>query len=72
MIQGPINAAAAERLCRVAEVMNRTGLSRATIYRKMARGEFPQARQLGLNSVAWPESELLRWMQAPMDWTAAA
>lgn len=72
MIQGPINTAAAERLCRVAEVMNRTGLSRATIYRKMARGEFPQARQLGMNSVAWPESELLRWMQAPMEWKDAA
>lgn len=64
VIQGVINAAAAERLRGVAEVMKRTGGSRDDLstYREIARSEFPQARQLGLNYVAWPESELLRWM----------
>lgn len=61
-----------ERYLRLPEVIARTGLSRRTIYRRMAEGEFPQSRKLGVNAVAWLESEVVAWMQAPLEWRAAA
>jgi len=60
------------RLVRLPEVKDRTGLSRTSIYRKMEAGEFPQAIKLSTNAVAWRETELERWIAAPMEWRAAA
>ncbi|SFK43934.1 transcriptional regulator, AlpA family [Sphingomonas sp. NFR04] len=57
---------------RLREVEARTGLSGKTIYRKMARGEFPKSVRLGANAVGWRESDLREWMANPMCWTAAA
>jgi prophage regulatory protein len=45
-------------LLRLPEVMRRTGLSRGTIYAKMARGEFPASIDLGARSVAWLSDEV--------------
>jgi prophage regulatory protein len=42
-------------------VAQKTGLSRATIYRYMARGEFPQRRKVGPGRVAWLASEVMAW-----------
>lgn len=61
-----------ERLVRMPELLARTSLSRATIYRKMARGEFPQSIQIGANSTAWHASDFERWLREPMSWQAAA
>jgi prophage regulatory protein len=60
------------RLVRLPEVKDRTGLSRTSIYRKMDAGEFPPAIKLSKNAVAWRETELERWIAAPMEWKAAA
>jgi prophage regulatory protein len=60
------------RLVRLPEVKDRTGLSRTSIYRKMDAGEFPQAIKLSTDAVAWRETELERWIAAPMEWEAAA
>jgi prophage regulatory protein len=60
------------RLVRLPEVKDRTGLSRTSIYRKMDAGEFPSAIKLSKNAVAWRETELERWIAAPMEWKAAA
>lgn len=57
---------------RLREVEARTGLCGKTIYRKMARGEFPQSVRIGANAVAWREGDLQDWMANPMCWTAAA
>lgn len=57
---------------RFPDVLARTGLSRRTIYYRMAAGTFPQSVALGPNSVAWRESELLAWMDAPLEWRAKA
>lgn len=62
------DAGAADRLVRMPEVLARTSLSRATIYRKMARGEFPQSVQIGANSMAWHAKDFERWLAAPMAW----
>jgi prophage regulatory protein len=42
-------------------VAQKTGLSRATVYRYMARGEFPQRRKVGPGRVAWLASEVTAW-----------
>jgi predicted DNA-binding transcriptional regulator AlpA len=43
------------KVLRCAEVMHRTGLSKATIYRLMDRGLFPLRRPLCSGAVGWSE-----------------
>jgi prophage regulatory protein len=57
---------------RLPEVRRRTGLSTATIYRKVTLGQFPDKVQLSANVVAWYESDVNRWIADPMGWAAAA
>jgi prophage regulatory protein len=61
-----------DSLVRLPEVKRRTGLSTATIYRKMGRGEFPTRVQLSANVVAWYESDIGRWVADPLGWPLAA
>ena len=61
-----------DRLIRLPEVRNRTGLSTATIYRKMEDGSFPRHHKLSVHVVAWYESDVDRWVAAPMEWSEAA
>jgi prophage regulatory protein len=58
----------ADRLIRMPELLERTGLSRTTIYRRMAKGTFPQAVPIGANSCAWHASVVDRWIAEPMAW----
>lgn len=46
---------------RIARVTEETGLSRATIYRLLGRGEFPQRNQLSARAVGWWSDEVERW-----------
>lgn len=48
---------------RLPEVVQLTGVSRSTIYRWMANGEFPKQVFLGANSVAWLETDVDAWMK---------
>ncbi len=50
------------KVLRIKKVIESVGLSRATIYRAMKEGRFPQAVQLGPNSVGWLEHELTEWL----------
>lgn len=51
-----------------AEVERRCGISRSTIYERMAHGLFPKAvRDLDSPSVWWVESEVDAWIQARID-----
>lgn len=50
-----------DRYLRRREVEAETGLSRATIYRKMADGSFPRPRRVGRQAVRWPESDINAW-----------
>jgi prophage regulatory protein len=59
---------ALDRIVRVGEVTHRTGLHRATIYRKIAAGEFPAGIALGVNSTGWYESEVNAWIANPTGW----
>ncbi len=50
------------KLIRIAAVLERTGLSRTTIWRLEREGLFPARRRLGPNSVAYLESEIDEWV----------
>jgi prophage regulatory protein len=53
-----------ERIIRRPDVENITGLSRSSIYAKMARGTFPKPVKLGENSVGWKETDVQNWIAA--------
>ncbi|HJV52812.1 MAG TPA: AlpA family phage regulatory protein [Noviherbaspirillum sp.] len=55
---------ATDRLLRLRDVAPMVGMAKATIYRKIASGEFPRPVSVGKTSVRWRESDLARWMQA--------
>lgn len=54
--------AADDRVLRLREVTRRVGLHTATIYRRIAAGEFPAQVSLGGNSVGWRNSEVNAWI----------
>jgi prophage regulatory protein len=58
-----------DSLVRLPEVKRRTGLSTATIYRKMGTGDFPAKVQLSVNVVAWYMSDIDAWVADPMGWS---
>ena len=45
------------------EVEELTGLKRATIYRLMRRGGFPEPRRIGERAVRWPLHEIEAWIE---------
>ena len=47
---------------RLPQVKARTGLSRSSIYLKVAQGEFPAPVSLGARAVAWLSSEIDAWI----------
>ena len=51
---------------RISEVIRRVGVSRPTIYRWVAAGEFPKQISIGANSVVWLESDVTKWMEDQM------
>lgn len=56
-----------QRICRLPEVIARTGLSRSTIYELMLDGEFPSQIQLARRTVGWVESEIENWIDSRID-----
>ena len=56
---------APERIIRLKTVLDRTGLSRSTIYRKMAEGTFPPQLKIGVHGAGWHESAIDRWVANP-------
>ena len=45
------------------QVQARTGLSRSTIYVRVAEGTFPRPVSLGARAVGWIESEIEDWLR---------
>lgn len=52
------------RLERLPAVLARTGLSRASIYRKLAAGDFVKPVRIGERSIAFIASEVDDWIAA--------
>ena len=49
-------------ILRLPEVKARTGLSRSTIYLRIANGEFPRSVSLGGRAVGWLEEDIECWL----------
>jgi len=54
-----------ERIIRLKTVLSRTGLSRSTLYRKIAEGTFPRQVQISVHGAGWHESAVNRWITDP-------
>ncbi len=61
-----------DRIIRLKTVINRSGLSRSTVYRKINEGTFPPRVKVSLNGVGWRESELNRWISDPVGYRPPA
>ena len=53
-----------QKLCRLPEVIARTGLTRSTIYELMLKDEFPSQVRLAGRTVGWVESEIEDWIDS--------
>jgi len=61
-----------ERLIRIGELKRLTGLSAATLYRKISAKEFPRPVRLGATARAWALSEVQDWIASRMAVRGAA
>jgi prophage regulatory protein len=59
-----------ERILRIKTVLDRTGLSRSTMYRKMQNGTFPKNVQISTRCAGWRESAITAWLHNPMFYQA--
>jgi prophage regulatory protein len=55
-----------DRILRIKAVLARTGLSRATMYRKMQNGTFPHSIQISTRCIGWRESTINAWLKNPI------
>ena len=51
------------RLIKIGQVVNQTGMSKATVYRRVADGTFPPPVKLGVRASAWVEAEVCEWIR---------
>ena len=51
------------RVLRLPAVKERTGLSRSSIYLRMAHEEFPAPISLGARAVGWLEQDVENWLE---------
>ncbi|MBO6717894.1 MAG: AlpA family phage regulatory protein [Rhizobiaceae bacterium] len=51
-----------KKILRLVPVLERTGLSRRTLYQEMSAGRFPRPVQLTARSVGWPEDDVEKWI----------
>lgn len=52
----------AHHILRLPTVKTRTGLSRSTIYLRVAAGNFPKPVSLGARAVGWIEKDVEEWI----------
>ncbi|AXB79872.1 AlpA family transcriptional regulator [Novosphingobium sp. P6W] len=57
---------APDRILRLNAVLDRTGLSRATLYRKIQDGTFPRQLRIATRCAGWRETAVNEWMRNPM------
>lgn len=55
-----------DRILRLKTVLDRTGLSRSTLYRKMQTGTFPKQIRIATRCAGWRESAINAWLLNPM------
>lgn len=58
------------RFLRLNAVLDKTGLSRATLYRKIQDGTFPKQVAISARCAAWRQADIEEWMRNPMFYEA--
>lgn len=58
-------------ILRLRVVLDRTGLSRSTLYRKISEGTFPKQIQLSKRCAGWRELAVEEWLRDPMKYLAS-
>lgn len=59
-----------DRIIRMKTVLARTGLSRSTLYRKIAEGTFPAQIKISVHGAGWRESAIDHWLADPVTYRA--
>lgn len=54
------------RILRLNTVLERTGLTRSTLYRKMGTGAFPKNIKISTRCAGWRESAVEAWLRDPI------
>lgn len=54
-------------ILRLPEVKAHTGLSRSTIYVRIAEGRFPRPVSLGGRAVGWIDAEIQEWLDQQIE-----
>ena len=60
-----------DRILRLRAVLDRTGLSRSTLYRKIGEGTFPRQVPISEHGAGWRESAINQWISDPAGFRAA-
>lgn len=68
---GMPNMSEPDRIIRLKTVLHRTGLSRSTVYRKIAEGTFPPQIPISVHGAGWSEAEINRWVADPPGYRVA-
>jgi prophage regulatory protein len=55
-----------ERILRLKAVMERTGLSRSTLYRMIHQGTFPRQIRIAARCAGWRETAISKWLNDPL------
>jgi prophage regulatory protein len=55
------------KILRLPIVLDRTGLSRSTVYLRVSEGKFPRPVSLGARAVGWIETEVEEWIAGQID-----
>lgn len=63
---GILNMPEPDRIIHLKTVLERTGLSRSTVYRKIAEGTFPSQVKISIHGAGWHESAINRWIADPV------
>lgn len=51
------------RILRLGDIIRMTGLSKATLYRRIRAGSFPRPVRLGPRARGWREEEVRDWLE---------
>lgn len=58
-----------DRILRLPAVLEATGLSRSTLYRKINSGTFPKQIAISARCAGWRESAVNAWLRNPIHYT---
>ncbi|WRT94636.1 AlpA family phage regulatory protein [Novosphingobium sp. RL4] len=53
-------------MLRLAAVLDRTGLTRSTLYRKIHEGTFPRQIRIAARCSGWRERDIVEWLGNPI------